>query len=381
MFQDRQNMGIVDRIKSAGGESMPKSKWFLFLYSIVLILIAVNLATEVPFLFHPIAVAFTSLAPILIVGGVLFYILRPLVRLMGRVMPHVLSIVIIFLLFAGLAATLITFVGPILVNQISNFVDNVPNIIDDMEEWLNNMMENEWVTRIQNEEAFQEFDPSAITDNFSNILSNMGGNLLTFFSMLVNVVTLLVVLPFVLFFLLKDGDKLPDNILHFLPKEQTKEGEKIMKDMDSTLSAYIQGQAIVSVFVGILSLIAYLIIGVDYALILALIAMFTNLIPFIGPFIGTIPAVFVAFFNEPITALWVILAIVVIQQIESNLISPNVMGHKLSIHPLTIILLLILAANLAGLIGLILAIPFYAVSKVIVQNVYRLLRLRYPNLK
>ncbi|PYZ95087.1 AI-2E family transporter [Salipaludibacillus keqinensis] len=360
---------------------MPKSKWFLFLYSIVLILIAVNLATEVPFLFHPIAVAFTSLAPILIVGGVLFYILRPLVRLMGRVMPHVLSIVIIFLLFAGLAATLITFVGPILVNQISNFVDNVPNIIDDMEEWLNNMMENEWVTRIQNEEAFQEFDPSAITDNFSNILSNMGGNLLTFFSMLVNVVTLLVVLPFVLFFLLKDGDKLPDNILHFLPKEQTKEGEKIMKDMDSTLSAYIQGQAIVSVFVGILSLIAYLIIGVDYALILALIAMFTNLIPFIGPFIGTIPAVFVAFFNEPITALWVILAIVVIQQIESNLISPNVMGHKLSIHPLTIILLLILAANLAGLIGLILAIPFYAVSKVIVQNVYRLLRLRYPNLK
>jgi predicted PurR-regulated permease PerM len=150
--------------------------------------------------------------------------------------------------------------------------------------------------------------------------------------------------------------------------------------MDDTLSAYIQGQAIVSVCVGILSLIAYLIIGVDYALILALIAMLTNLIPFIGPFIGTIPAVFVALFNDPISAVWVVLAIIIIQQIESNLISPNVMGQKLKVHPLTIILLLILAGNLAGVVGLILAIPFYAVTKTVVQNVYRLLKLRYPNL-
>ncbi|WP_280770907.1 AI-2E family transporter [Salipaludibacillus daqingensis] len=360
---------------------MPKSNWFLFLYSIVLILIAVNLATQVPFVFHPIQVAFSTLAPILIVGGVLYYILRPLVRLISKVVPNTLSIVIMFTLFAGIVASLITFVGPILVTQISGFVDNIPGYIDDMEAWLNNFMENEWVGRAMEEEAFQNFDPSAITDNLSNILANMGGNLLEFFSMLVSLITLIIVLPFVLFFLLKDANKLPDNILRFLPKDQENDGRIIMKDMDETLSAYIQGQAIVSVCVGILSLIAYLIIGVEYALILALIAMFTNLIPFIGPFIGTIPAVFVAFFTEPITALWVIIAIVIIQQIESNLISPNVMGQKLNVHPLTIILLLILAGNLAGLIGLILAIPFYAVSKVIVQNVYRLLKLRYPKLR
>ncbi|SES43090.1 AI-2E family transporter [Salipaludibacillus aurantiacus] len=360
---------------------MPKSKWFLFLYSVVLILIAVNLANQVPFIFHPISVAFSTLTPILIVAGVLFYIIRPLVRLMEKVMPHTLSIAVIFLLFAGIAATLITFVGPILVAQINQFVENIPGFVDEMEGWLNDLMETEWVNRLQNEEALQNFEPSAIADNFSNILANMGGNILSFFGMLFSLATLLVVLPFVLFFLLKDGNKLPGNITRFLPEEQTQEGNKIMKDMDETLSAYIQGQAIVSVFVGILSLIAYLIIGLDYALILALIAMFTNLIPFIGPFIGTIPAVFVAFFTDPMMAVWVIIAIIIIQQIESNLISPNVMGHKLNIHPLTIILLLILAGNLAGLVGLILAIPFYAVTKAIVKNVYRLLRLRYPSLK
>ncbi|WP_416150495.1 AI-2E family transporter [Salipaludibacillus sp. HK11] len=360
---------------------MPKTKWFLFLYSVVLILIAINLATQVPFIFHPIKVAFSTLAPILIIGGILYYILRPLVRLIGKKVPNALSIVIIFMTFAGIVAGFVTFVGPILYAQLSGFVENIPRYIEDMEVWLNSFLENQWVSRMMEEDAVQNFDPAVITENFSEILSNMGGNLLQFFGMLVNVVLLIVVLPFVLFFLLKDANKLPDSILRFLPEDQVDEGKNIMNDLDGTLSAYIQGQAIVSVCVGILSLVAYLIIGVEYALILALIAMFTNLIPFVGPFIGTIPAVFVAFFTDPILALWVIIAIVVIQQIESNLISPNVMGQKLNIHPLTIILILLLAGNLAGLVGLILAIPFYAVSKVIVQNIYRLLRLRYPQLR
>lgn len=237
-------------------------------------------------------------------------------------------------------------------NQINNLVNNVPAYAQNVQQWANDLMEHEYVQQIQNEEALQDLDPSNIADNFTNYLGNIGSNILGFVGTLFSIITVLVVLPFVLFFLLKDGHKLPNNILRFLPEEESKEGKKILKDMDHTLSSYIQGQAIVSVCVGILSYIAYLIIGLEYSLILALVAMFTNLIPFVGPFIGTIPAVIVALFDEPITALWVIIAIVIIQQIESNLISPNVMGRALSIHPLTIILLLLLAGNVAGLVGL-----------------------------
>lgn len=359
---------------------MPKSKWFLFLYSVVLLLLAINLAVEVPFIFTPISVAISTLAPIIIVGGVLYYILRPLVRLLEKYMPTVVSIALIFLTFLGIVAALVMFVGPIITNQVRNLVDNFPQIVSATEDWINNLLNHPWVQAAQSEAVAQDFDPSVITDNITQIASNFGGNLASIAGMLFSIILLIVVLPFVLFFLLKDAEKFPKSIIKFLPSDQEEEGEKIMSDMDSTLSAYIQGQAIVSVFVGILSLILYMIIGLDYALVLALVAMFTNLIPFVGPFIGTIPAVFVAFFNDPITAVWVIIGIVVIQQLESNLISPNVMGHKLQIHPLTIILLLLMAGNLAGLIGLILAIPTYAVSKVIVQNVYRLLKLKYPSL-
>ncbi|TVP84162.1 MAG: AI-2E family transporter [Alkalicoccus sp.] len=359
---------------------MPKSKWFLFLYSAVLLLLVVKLAVEVPFVFYPFAVAFSTLAPVIIVGGVLYYILRPLVSLLEKFMPKVVSIILIFLAFIGLGTGIVAIVGPILADQISKLVDNFPQIISDIESWFNNLMNNEWVQMVQEEPIMEELDPSAITDNLQQILTQFGGNLMSIFGVIFSVVTLLVVLPFVLFFLLKDGYKLPDSILRYFPTDQQEEGEKIMHDMDSTLSAYIQGQAIVSVCVGILAYILYLIIGLDYSLVLAIIAMLTNLIPFVGPFIGTVPAVVVALFDSPFTALWVIGGIVVIQQIESNLISPNVMGHKLQVHPLTIILLLLLAGNLAGLIGLILAIPTYAVAKVIVQNVYRLLKLKYPNL-
>jgi predicted PurR-regulated permease PerM len=146
--------------------------------------------------------------------------------------------------------------------------------------------------------------------------------------------------------------------------------------MDFALSSYIQGQIIVSICVGILAYIAFLIIGLDYPLVLALVAMFTNVIPFIGPWIGTIPAVIVGLLNSPFMALLVVLAVVVVQQIESNLISPQVMGRKLSIHPLTIIFLLLVAGRFAGLLGLILAVPTYAVGKVLVLHIYRLWVLR-----
>lgn len=149
-----------------------------------------------------------------------------------------------------------------------------------------------------------------------------------------------------------------------------------MRDMDEAISSYIQGQIIVSFCVGVLLYIAYFIIGLEYSLILAILAMVTNIIPVLGPFIGTIPALIVAFIHSPITALWVLLAVIIVQQIESNLISPQVMGRQLDVHPLTIILLLLAASQIAGLIGLILAVPTYAILKVVVKHTYGLIKLR-----
>ena len=117
-------------------------------------------------------------------------------------------------------------------------------------------------------------------------------------------------------------------------------------------------------------------IGLEYALVLAIVAMLTNVIPFIGSSIGTAPAVIVALFDSPFMVLAVILGVLVIQQIESNLISPQIMGRQLNVHPVTIIFLLLVASRFAGLLGLLLAVPTYAVGKVIVSHTYRLIKLK-----
>lgn len=132
---------------------------------------------------------------------------------------------------------------------------------------------------------------------------------------------------------------------------------------------------IVSSFVGILCYIAFTLIGLDYALILALVAMVTNVIPFLGPWLGTIPAVIVGLLHSPLKALLVILLVVIIQQIESNILQPQVMGKKLSMHPVTVLSLILVAGSFAGIIGMLLAVPLYAVGKVIVTHAYRLWKL------
>ncbi len=95
-----------------------------------------------------------------------------------------------------------------------------------------------------------------------------------------------------------------------------------------------------------------------------------NIIPFIGPWIAYFPALIIALFQDPIMAIWVSIITLLAQQIDANLITPNIMGKTLNIHPLTIITILLAAGNIAGVIGILLAVPGYAVGKAIISNVY-----------
>lgn len=176
--------------------------------------------------------------------------------------------------------------------------------------------------------------------------------------------------------MLKEGHKAPRRLLRLLPEKHQKEGKQILQDMDEALSSYIQGQLLVSFCVGVLVTIGYFIIGLDYPLVLGAFAMVTNLIPFIGPWIGTFPGVIVGLFDSPTEAVLVITVVVIVQQLESQLISPQIMGRKLDIHPLTIIFLLLAAGKFSGIAGMLLAIPGYAAAKVVISHMQKLFILR-----
>jgi predicted PurR-regulated permease PerM len=332
----------------------------------------------VSFIFQPLVVFVQALFFPFLVSGLLYYLFRPIVSFFEKFrVPRSASILLIYGIFIGLFVFLGFLIGPALTEQFQHLVDNLPNILEVAQQRFVELNQNPWVMQYVNWDQISQY----FIDYVKNSYKEIGSNLASFFHVIANILVVFATVPFILYYMLKEGEKAPQFVLRFLPKEGREEGLKILSDMDDALSSYIKGQVLISVFVGIVVYIGYLVIGIDYSLILALVRMFTNIIPFIGPLIGTVPAIIVALINSPVMVLKVLIVAVVAHQLEGNVVSPWIMGKNLDIHPLTIILLLLVAGSLGGFLGLLLAVPTYAVLKVIVSHVYRLWRLKYSKVE
>ncbi|MBM7717376.1 AI-2E family transporter [Siminovitchia sp. FSL H7-0308] len=355
---------------------MLKEKWFKGLTAIIMVFIIIYLGTKISFIFTPLVIIFQSLFPPIVLSGILYYLLRPAVNLLSKKMPRTLAIIIVFLGIAGVMTGAVFVIGPELQKQFNLLIDNIPAYSSNIQQWFHSTTQSDWFLRFQENDYFSiEKITDYIEQNAKGMLQDAGTRIAGAVGFIANTVMLLVLVPFVLFFMLKDGKQAPTFLLKILPKKHHDEAENILKDMDEALSAYIQGQLIVSFCVGVTAYIGYLIIGLEYSLVLGVVAMVTNVIPFVGPWIGAFPAVIVGLLDSPLRAVLVILVIVIVQQIDGNITSPLVMGKKLNIHPLTIIFVLLIAGKFGGLLGLIFAVPAYALIKVIVSHMYRYVKL------
>lgn len=178
------------------------------------------------------------------------------------------------------------------------------------------------------------------------------------------------IIPFLAFYILKDFDVFERTVITYVPKSHRKNTVRLMKDIDHALGSYIRGQFLVCLIVGVLAYCGYLLIGMPYALLLAGIVAITNVIPYMGPFFGAAPALLMA---STVSLKMMILVAVVntaCQILEGNVISPQVVGRTLHMHPLLIIFALLVGGEIAGIVGMILAVPIFAACKVIVQHMF-----------
>lgn len=356
---------------------MPQGKFFRIGYAIIILFFIIYLGTLIDFIFQPIVVLVRTLFAPIVLAGVLYYLARPIVQFLSRWFHRGVAILLLYLSTVALLSLFVLLIGPELQLQFNSLVRNSPMFINEFRNFINSLQENELFARFQENGNFSwEEITRQLEMHLNRLVTIIGSNLAAFIGFITNIIIIMIIIPFILFYMLKEGEKAPNQVLRLFPERHQQEGRRILGDMDRALSSYIQGQIIVSFCVGLLCYIGYLIIDLDYPLVLALIAMFTNVIPFVGPWIGTFPAVIVGLLHSPFMALLVVIIIIIVQQVESNFISPQIMGRKLAIHPLTIILLLLVAGRFAGLLGLLLAVPTYAVGKVIVSHSYRLWKLR-----
>ncbi|MFY4777002.1 AI-2E family transporter [Metabacillus sp. RGM 3146] len=344
--------------------------YFKYATGFILALIIIFLLGKIDYFLLPFQKFIATLFFPVLIAGFLYYIFRPVVSLLSKKLPKTISILIVLGTVFGLIALAIYITGPMIAGQIQNLTKQFPEKFGQLSSQSMKMLN-----------ANQFFGSGGNIKEkamgyISVISQKLAGNMFNVISTVASIATVLVVVPFILFYFLKDDHKLRPFLMRFLPEEHEAEGNRILVDVDKTLSAYIIGQFIVACVDGVLMYIGYLIIGLDSALILAVFATFLTVVPFLGPFIGILPALFIAFQQSPIMALKVLIVLVAVQQIEGNLVSPHVMGKRLNVHPLTILLLLLVAGSLYGFIGILVAIPFYSALKTVVQNFFLFFKLR-----
>lgn len=352
------------------------SKLFFWTIEILAVVAVVFILLQMKYIFSPIGIIISTLFMPILVAGFLFYLFNPLVLFLEkRKVPRILSVIIIFIAFITLVVLAVMQLGPTLANQVTELAKAIPAYWQDFEKWLQSVSNNPSIQGIDLKAELDKLNIS-LPKIMSAVVDGVASSFGAIISFVSSFVMILVTVPFIVFYMFKDGHKFVESSGNFFPAAIREEAKQIIKEMNKTISTYISSQAIDCLVVGLFTFVGYLIIGQPYALLFGLIAGATNIIPYLGPFIGAAPAVIVALFTSPLQALLVIVVVTIVQQLDSNLLSPYIVGKSLSIHPLTIIIILIVAGNLAGIFGMILGVPVYAVVKTVILNVNRLIKLR-----
>jgi len=211
----------------------------------------------------------------------------------------------------------------------------------------------------------------SISEQTNNVVNSTFNGIGSVLGTVTNIVIGLVTMPIILFFLLKDGQNLPHYAMKFIPTKMRIGTYNLLKEINTQISQYIRGQLLVAFFVGLMFWIGLAIIGLEYAVLLAILAGVLNLVPYLGSFLAVIPIIIIALVASPAMLVKVIIVFAIEQTLEGRLIQPLILGSNLKIHPVTIIVVLLTAGKLFGIPGVILGIPAYAVLKVIIEHLFR----------
>lgn len=379
MFDDKKP-GFFDTrfIQFLGGKNT-----IFALLLLLLIGLTIFIFDLVSFVFNPFTVFLGNVVLPIILATILYYLLRPILRLLEKMkIPRIWGIVILFLAVIGLITLLVFLVFPFLKDQTIRFVENFPEdfsqLINNITIWLQTSMFSGIYNSLEADinQWIQEL-PSQLAVFFQDTFARVATGISSFIGAITSFVLAIVTVPFILFYLLKDGEKLPQYFLRLLPPRMREETAQVFADIDRQISSYIQGQLLVSAAIGIMVFIGFSIIQMPYAVLLGAIAMVTSVVPYLGPIIAITPAVIIALVQSPFMLLKLAAVWTVVQLVEGKFISPQIMGKTLHIHPITIIFVLVTAGSLFGVPGVILGIPGYAIVKVIVTHFFRLFKMRY----
>jgi predicted PurR-regulated permease PerM len=314
--------------------------------------------------------------PAVALGGVaLAIVLSFPVRALSHIMPRGLAILLTVVAMLGLISLGFFFLVPLLIEQLSTLVRTTPRIANSANQLLldviNALNERQLVPGSDPE----EFGRRLVTDLFDraqNLTENLLRSLLGFIPRAFNFGVTLFGIIFVAIYLLVDVRKVKATFLRTVPAHYRHDARDLWEAFGQSLSRYLGGLVFVVMIQGVLAAAALYLLGVRYAILLGVWVSLTAIIPYLGAFLGGIPAVIVAlvfgsphFESSTTTAILTIVAYVLIQQLEGNFLTPRIQGQALHVHPILVLLAVIAGGELAGLAGIVFAVPALAVFRVL----------------
>lgn len=311
---------------------------------------------------------FLSILSPLFIGLVIAWLFEPLVTFLhkkgvNRILGSIFTFFLFFLVLAGVGFLII----PTFSSQINDIAASVPNLINTVTDWINGIF-----TYLGNSTGY---DLTAVKENVFSVINGLGTSLATglpdstfrFVKALFSGGITLVFGLIIGFYMLYDFHSVKAHIKTIIPIKYRATSISLLKRIDHTLRKYIQGTLMIMALLFILQSVSLTLVGIKAPLVFALFCAITNIIPYIGPWIGAVPVVIVGFTTGPITGIFSIVAVVFAQSVENYFLQPVVMGKTMKLHPVTVMVGLLIFEYYFGIIGMILATPIISICKLLIE--------------
>jgi predicted PurR-regulated permease PerM len=276
--------------------------------------------------------------------------LSPLANYLQRYMPRTAGVVLVYAALAGLLVALLASVVPTLVYEARQLLGDTPELIRSAQRWV-----ARWLP----------FGDRVSADTLASAIKQWDETLLQLPLQGLSLIFDVLVVLFLSLYLLMAGPQLKRFVLSLVPRRTRARPARVLQRMGRSMGGYIRGVAISGAFVGGLTWFALLLVGLEYRRSLAAAAAFGEFVPYIGPLLAAIPAVLVALAQSPPTALVVALIYLGMQQLESYVITPNVMRTQTDLHPALVLIALVAGLSIGGILGALAALPLFAAARVL----------------
>lgn len=307
----------------------------------------------------------------IVLAAVMAYILNPPVqRLERRGVKRTLAILIIYAMIVAVLAILFILVLPRTVRETTNFIRALPtlltrginSIVDFVDMQMGDYISiNEMANRVN--AALSE-----ILVNLQEMIFNFAGSVSGYLGSLFTRFVGVFIFPIITFYFLQDKETFKQFLIEVIPSNRKEPVFALGRDIDRSLSQFVRGRLLMAVFVGVVTAIFLFIVRIDFAIVIGMITMIADIIPYIGPFLGFVPAVFLALMQGPFEAFRVAVFFVLIQWVENNIIGPKLLGDSTGLHPFVVLLCLVIGGSLFGFLGMIFAVPVVAVILIVIRH-------------